>query len=157
MESHLRDIIDYKVKTNRLHSLIPIQLPNLVTQNGRQVITFPMYEDGSEPPSLYIVDQLTMEIKQEIPEALCFINFTNDGNVFYARVKLTSDNDLELDSFVERAWIEWHGSTERAVAEPKYGEVKREVKADTRLVAASFISAHQHGVNVTVILHGYDA
>ena len=62
-----------------------------------------------------------------------------------------------LVSFVERAWIEWRGSTERAVAEPKYGEVVREFKASAKLEYASFISAHQHGVNVTVILHGDEA
>ena len=87
---------------------------------------------------------------------MCFINFTKDGNVLYARVKWDS-GELKLGSFVERAWIEWHGSTERAIAEPKYGEVVREVKASAYLGCASFISAHQHGVNVTVNLHGYRA
>ena len=63
MDSYLRDIIDCKFKRDEDDWLIgPIQLPNLVTQNGRQLITFPMYKDDSELPSLYIVDQLTMEI-----------------------------------------------------------------------------------------------
>jgi len=85
--------------------LNPIQLPCLVERKGQQLISFPVYLGEYTTPTLYFVDQKTMEVQQKIPEALCFVNFTDDHNPFCAKVELRR-GVVWLASFIELKWSE---------------------------------------------------
>ena len=114
--------------------MLPIQLPCLVERKGQQMISFPVYpEEDKALPTLYFVDQKTMEVQQKIPEALCLVNFTDDHNLFCAKVKLDKYGDLWLACFIELKWNEHSEQADKAYNEPESGELVDEYEAEAYL------------------------
>ena len=98
-----------------------------------------------------------MEIKQKIPGALCFINFTDSHNAFCARTKKVEDGTMKLTSFTEFSWTESSELADKPDGETTSEVVVAECETDGYIQYASIVSAHKHGDYVTMNCHGNHA
>ena len=120
------------------------------------MITFPVYNKGTGLPTLHFVDQMTMNIIQKIPNALCFVDWTDSHNPFCGTVEVSTFKSIILSSFTEFTWLEYRELSYLRGIEVKPGDavVENEVKKLKLIGDSSIISTYKHGDNVLMIKHG---
>ena len=129
--------------------ILPTPRPDIVEHNSQTYVVFATREEDKKP-TLSFINLATMKVEVKIPEALLFLEFTPEGNLWIVeagreKIKCISE-------------VRWKPVTTGESADTSLPlERLNQHTADEYLYGSSIVTAQKHGNCVTVISQGYSA